>query len=102
MKVQEFIDKVNAIENKHIGLWELECIITNDFPEFVCDTNEQALNIMESPLQVKTTIYRCEDGFVGVSGVSELERNQTLQDITCEIQAAQYYKHTSVYYSLVP
>lgn len=101
MKVQEVINAIDSIQNKYIGLWELDSIVP-DLDSFVCDINTGVINELKSPISVKTTIYRCDDGFVGISGCSELSQEQSVKDITCELRAVQYYEHTEVTYSTNP
>lgn len=103
MKVQEIITAIDGLQNKYIGLWELGHILPQLDGTFVCDIDETVLNALCSPIMAKTTIYRCEDGFVGISGCSELlTSSQTVKDITCELRAARYYERTEVTYSLNP
>lgn len=100
MKVQEVINTIDNIKNKYIGLWELEYYLP-DLNSFVCDMDEYVIHSWENPIAVKTTIYQCEDGFVGISGCSELTTEQSVKDIPCEIRACRYYPHVKVSYSII-
>jgi hypothetical protein len=100
MKVQEVINTIDNIKNKYIGLWELEYYLP-DLNSFVCDMDEYVTHSWENPVAVKTTIYQCEDGFVGISGCSELTLEQSVKDIPCELRACRYYPHVKVTYSII-
>ena len=83
MKVAEVIEKVNS--TKYWSLFDFE----EDFD----------LEIVASGLyvdkhrwyEISTTVYKCEDGFVGVSGVSQLySESMDYESCFCECVAEEF------------
>ena len=93
MKVQEFIEKVN--NGNYHSIWEVE----DNFSE-QAKIVEQGLNSDEHRWYViTTTIYKCEDGYVGVTGPSSLKsESMDWEDCYCDVTAEEYEEYTTVSY----
>lgn len=66
MKVAELIERVNAV--KYWSLYSLEKDL-----EFSLEIVAHGLNVDKQKwYEISTTVYRCEDGFVAVRGISQL------------------------------
>lgn len=65
MKVAEVLEKVST--NEYWSLYEFE----EEFNLEVIDTCVKPIDYHRW-YEVSTNVYKCEDGFVGVSGVSQL------------------------------
>lgn len=92
MKVQELIEKVNN-ENYH-SVWEVELVL----PQL--EAIEQELNQDEHRWYIiSTNIYKCEDGYVGVTGPSSLKsESMDWEDCYCKVVAKEYEEYTTVSY----
>ena len=66
MKVQELIDYVNS--NGFYSLWNLENSL-KDLPQRVADNLEIDNHRW---YEISTSVYKLEDGFVGIRGVSAI------------------------------
>lgn len=67
-KVQEVIDKVT--EGKFYSIWEAEDLVLELGVQKVADNLDMDDRRW---YQFSTNVYKCEDGFVGVRGVSVLK-----------------------------
>lgn len=92
MKIQEFIEKVNN-ENYH-SIWEVELVL----PQL--KAIEEGLNPDEHRWYIiSTNIYKCEDGYVGVTGPSSLKsESMDWEDCYCDVVAEEYEEYTTVSY----
>lgn len=83
MKVAEVIEKVNT--NKYWSLFEFE----EDF-----DLEAVARDLYIDRLrwfEISTVVYKCEDGFVGVCGVSQTySEMMDYRDCDCECTAKEF------------
>ena len=95
MKVQELIDKIN--NGNYHSVWEVE--LGDEFPEQV-KTVENGLNPDEHRWYiVSTNIYKCEDGYVGVTGPSSLKsESMDWEDCYYDVVAEEYEEYTTVSY----
>lgn len=85
MKVQDVIDLFN--ENDVYALWEAEGMI-----ETFCKKVASGLNLDEHRwYSIATDVYKCEDGFVGVTGAYQsFSESQTWEDIGVICGAREY------------
>lgn len=83
MKVKEVIEKVNA--NKYWSLY--------DFEE-AFDLEAVARGLYVDKLrwyEISTTVYKCDDGFVGVNGVTQIySEMMDYRDCCCESTAEEF------------
>lgn len=95
MKVQELIKAVN--EGKFYSFWQLEDEIEN-LPQTVAE----GLNLDEHRwFSTATNIYKCEDGFVGISGAYQsFSEMQGWEDIGIICSAGEYEEVPSVTYKV--
>jgi len=83
MKVAEVIEKVKT--NKYWSLYEFEEDF--DLEAVARDLNLDRLRWYE----ISTVVYKCEDGFVGVSGVSRTySEMMDYRDCLCECTAEEF------------
>jgi hypothetical protein len=85
MKVKEVIEKVSA--NEYWSLYEFE----EEFNLEVIDTCVKPIDYHRW-YEVSTNVYRCEDGFVGVSGVVQLFSEQMCYEDCLYKCTAEEYK----------
>jgi hypothetical protein len=92
MKVKEVIEKCSS-EN----IWSL-CEFEEEFSELKLVASN--LNVDRYRwYEISTNVYECEDGFVGVSGVSQLySEMMSYSDCMCECTAVEYESFTTVSY----
>ena len=82
MKVKELIEFVNKYENPFLALYDVEDAIDKKAKKVTTidiEINKDAV--------YATDIYKCEDGFVGVSGLHEILDeclNPSIFDVNCE------------------
>jgi len=94
MKVQEIIDLVN---NKHLySLNDVKNVIGNKAKQ----VTRQRTNVGNCmPYSTAIDIYKCDNGFVGVWGISQLfSKEETLEDMGVVCQASEYIKEVTVRY----
>jgi len=94
MKVQEIIDLVN---NKHLySLNDVKNVIGNKAKQ----VTRQRTNVGNCmPYSTAIDIYKCDNGFVGVWGISQLfSKEETLEDMGVVCQASEYRKEVTVRY----
>lgn len=92
MKVAEVIEKCSS---KNIWpLWEFE----EEFPNLKLVASD--LNVERDRwFEISTNVYECENGFVGVSGVSQVySEMMSWSDCMCECTAVEYESFTTVSY----
>lgn len=91
MKVQEVIDLINGKEIYCI--WDAECMID-------CKLVAECLNLDEHRwYSIATSVYKCEDGFVGITGAFQsFSEEQTWEDIGVVCGAREYKEIPSVSY----
>jgi hypothetical protein len=92
MKKQELIDKVN--NGNYHSIWEIE------LESHQLEAIENKLNPDEHRWYiVSTNIYKCEDGYVGVTGPSSLKsESMDWEDCYCDVVAEEYEEYTTVSY----
>lgn len=92
MKVAEVIEKCSS-ENIW-SFWEFE----EEFPELKLVASD--LNVERDRwFEISTNVYECEDGFVGVSGVSQVySEMMSNSDCDCPCTAVEYESFTTVSY----
>ena len=87
MKVKELIDHINS--NDFYSLWDMEYSLFNndkDLPQRVAEN----LEIEEYRwYEISTSVYKLEDGFVGVKGVS-FKYPEILDDYIPKCSASEY------------
>ena len=92
MKVAEVIEKCNS--ESIWSFWEFE----EEFP----DLKRAASNLNVDRLrwfEISTNVYECEDGFVGVEGVSEVfSEMMSYSDCDCPCTAVEYESFTTISY----
>lgn len=93
MKVQELIEKVN--NGNYHSVWEAGDNIPTE-----CACVENELNPDEHRWYVvSTSVYKCEDGYVGVSGPSSLKSESMYwEDCYCDVVASEYEEYTIISY----
>ena len=95
MKVKELIDYVNS--NEFYSLWDMEDYLFNndkDLPQRVAEN----LEIEEHRwYDVSVSVYKLEDGFVGVKGVS-FKYTEILDDYIPKCSASEYIEIPSFTY----
>ena len=92
MKVTEVIEKCNS-ENIW-SLWEFEEIFP-DLKRVASDLDVDRHRWFE----LATNVYECEDGFVGVNGISEVfSEMMSYSDCDCPCTAAEYEAVQSITY----
>ena len=98
MKVKELIDYVNS--NGFYSLWNLENSLyynnSKDLPQRVAEN----LEIEEYRwYEISTSVYKLEDGFVGIRGVSKIySENMNPEDCCTKCTASEYQEIPSVTY----
>lgn len=93
MKVQEFIKKVN--KENYRSLWKVE----DDFSEQVKIVARGLDSDEDRGCVITTTIYKCEDGYVGVTGPSSLKsESMDWEDCYYGVIAEEYEEYTTVSY----
>ena len=98
MKVKELIDYVNS--NEFYSLWNMENALCCDFldkelPQRVAEKLEIEENRW---YEVSTSVYKLEDGFVGVRGVSSLYTDMNAEGFCTKCSASEYQEIPSVTY----
>ena len=83
MKVSEVIEKVNSI--KYWSLYSFE-------EDFNLEAVASELNVDKHRwYEISTSVYKCDDGFVGVSGVTQLYAElMDYKDCYCECIAEEF------------
>jgi len=94
MKVQEIIDLIN--KEPLYSLNDAKDAIGKKAKQ-VARQSTNAGNCM--PYSTDIDIYQCDDGFVGVYGISHLfSKEETLEDMGVVCQASEYIKEVKVWY----
>ena len=70
MKVKELIDYINS--NEFYSLWDMEDSFDYNLKELPKKVIENLEIDRHRWYEVSTTVYKLEDGFVGVRGVSNI------------------------------
>lgn len=98
MKVQELIKKFNESEVFYY-LWDAEDAILPSGVKCV----KRDINIDRHRwYEVSTSIYKCEDGFVGIRGVSKLySEMMTFSDCDIHCEINEYKETTTISYTKV-
>ena len=87
MKVKELIDHINS--NDFYSLWDMEDSLFNndkDLPQLVAENLEKEEYRW---YKVSVSVYKLEDGFVGVKGVS-FKYPEILDDYIPKCSASEY------------
>ena len=95
MKVKELIDHINS--NDFYSLWDMEDSLFNndkDLPQRVAENLEKEEYRW---YKVSVSVYKLEDGFVGVKGVS-FKYTEILDDYIPKCSASEYIEIPSVTY----
>ena len=95
MKVKELIGYVNS--NDFYSLWDMEDSLFNndkDLPKRVADNLEKEEYRW---YDVSVSVYKLEDGFVGVRGIS-FKYPDILDDYTPKCSASEYYEVKNLTY----
>ena len=97
MKVKELIDHINS--NEFYSLWDMEDSLfynDKDLPKRVAEN----LEIEEYRwYEISTSVYKLEDGFVGVRGVSTIySEYMDAEDCGFRCTASEYQEIPSVTY----
>lgn len=92
MKVAKVIEKCNS--EKLWSLWEFE----EEFPDLKLVASD--LNVERDRwFEISTNVYECEDGFVGVSGISQVYSEiMSYSDCECPCSACEYEAIPSITY----
>lgn len=91
MKVKEVIEKVNA--NKYWSLYDFE-------ESFDLEAVARGLYVDKARwFEISTSVYKCDDGFVGVSGVTQTySEMMDYSDCCCECIAEEFKPVQTVTY----
>ena len=95
MKVKELIDHINS--NDFYSLWDMEDSLfykDKDLPKIVAENLEKEEYRW---YEVSVSVYKLEDGFVGVRGIS-FKYPDILDDYTPKCSASEYIEIPSVTY----
>ena len=95
MKVKELIDYINS--NEFYSLWDMEDSFDYNLKEFPKKVIENLETDEYGWYAVSTTVYKLEDGFVGVKGVS-FKYTEILDDYIPKCSASEYIEIPSVTY----
>lgn len=92
MKVQEFIDFVNNYENPFISLYDVyDSVDEKRIATIDVDTHRH--------YSIATDVYRCSDGFVGVTGLHEIFSEQSFpSDFNISCEASEYEEVQTITY----
>ena len=97
MKVKELIDYVNS--NEFYSLWDMEDSLIysdKDLPKRVAENLEKDEHRW---YEISTSVYKLEDGFVGIRGVSKIySEGTTPEDCCTKCSASEYIEIPSVSY----
>ena len=97
MKVKELIDYVNS--NEFYSLWDMEDSLfysDKDLPKRVAENLEKEEYRW---YEVSVSVYKLEDGFVGIRGVSNIySEGTTPEDCCTKCSASEYIEIPSVTY----
>ena len=96
MKVQELIDYVNS--NGFYSMYKFQDSLTDRQLEL--ETVSEDIEIDRHRwYEVSTTIYKVEDGYVGVRGVTHLySESMTYSDCDCLCEASEYEEVQTISY----
>ena len=97
MKVQELIDYVNS--NRFYSVYKFEySLIDRQFKELKIVSKSIDVD-RHRWYEVSTTIYKVEDGYVGVRGVTHLySEGMTYSDCDCLCEASEYEEIQTISY----
>ena len=99
MKVKELIDYINS--NDFYSLWDMENALCCDFldkelPQRIAENLEKDEHRW---YEVSVSVYKLEDGFVGIKGVSKIyDECTTPEDCCTKCSASEYIEIPSVTY----
>ena len=99
MKVKELIDYVNS--NEFYSLWDMEDSLCSDFlnkglPQLVAENLEKEKYRW---YEVSVSVFKLEDGFVGVKGVS-FKYTEILDDYIPKCSASEYQEAKTLIYKI--
>ena len=99
MKVKELIDYINS--NDFHSLWDMENALCSDFlnkglPQLVAENLEKEKYRW---YEVSVSVYKLEDGFVGVKGVS-FKYTEILNDYIPKCSASEYIEVKTLIYKI--
>ena len=97
MKVKELIDYINS--NEFYSLWDMEDFLfynDKDLPKRVAENLEKEEYRW---YEISTSVYKLEDGFVGIKGLSKIYSEGTnAEDCCVKCFASEYQEIPSVTY----
>ena len=94
MKVQELIDKINSATN-YYSIYDPEDIIGD---EIECVASNLEIN-EHRWFTISTSVYKLEDGYVGITGVSSLKSEiMDCSDCNFPCIAEEYEEFTTISY----
>ena len=99
MKVKELINYVNF--NEFYSLWNMENTLYCDFlDEELPQKVAKNLEIEEYRwYEISTSVYKLEDGFVGITGLSKIyNENTNAEDCCVKCFASEYQEIPSITY----
>ena len=100
MKVKELINYINF--NEFYSLWDMENTLYCDFlDEELPQRVAKNLEIEEYRwYEVSTSVYKLEDGFVGINGLSKIYSEDTnVEDCGFRCTASEYQEIPSITYN---
>ena len=93
MKVKDLIEKINSSD--YYSIYDAIHMM-DDTCKCVEEHKDAKIYIWYT---VSTSVYKLEDGFVGIRGVSELNRGDLVySDIDCPCIAKEYEEYTTISY----
>ena len=98
MTVKELIDYINS--NEFYSLWDMEDSFDYNLKEFPKKVIENLETDEYGWYAISTTVYKLEDGFVGVRGVSNILYTEDMdaEDCCTKCSASEYIEIPSVIY----
>ena len=97
MKVKELINYVNS--NDFYILWDMENSLFNNYKDFPQRIAENLEKDEHRWYEVSVSVYKLEDGFVGIKGVSKIYGEGTTPEDCCtKCSASEYIEIPSVTY----
>lgn len=92
MKIKEAIEKIN--KGKFFSLWEAVEEVLDDIEPIV-----KELDIDHHRwYTVSTSVYKLDDGFIGITGVTDLRGDMDFSDCSWETIAEEYEEFTTISY----
>ena len=95
MKVKELIDHINS--NDFYSLWDMEDALFNTYKDLAQRVAENLEKEEYRWYKVSVSVYKLEDGFVGVKGVS-FKYTEILDDYLPKCSASEYQEVKTLIY----